>query len=50
MSLSENLDNYDFRETKRKVNDYFSDYETLKWQQARLELEYKTPEKVGAKC
>jgi len=39
MSLSENLDSFDLKETKRKVNDYFSDLETLKWQQARLNIQ-----------
>ena len=39
MSLSENLDSFDLKETKRKVNDYFSDLETLKWQQARLKIQ-----------
>jgi len=39
MSLTENLDSFDLKETKRKVNDYFSDLETLKWEQARLNVQ-----------
>ena len=39
MTLTENLDSFDLKETKRKVNDYFSDLEKLKWEQARLNVQ-----------
>ena len=39
MSLTENLDSFDLKETKRKVTDYFSELEKLKWEQARLNVQ-----------
>ena len=39
MSLTENLDSFDLKETKRKVNSYFMDLEKLKWEQARLNVQ-----------
>jgi len=39
MSLTESLDNFNLRETKKKVNDYFSDLDRLEWEQARLAIQ-----------
>ena len=39
MSLTENLDSFNFKETKRKVNDYFKDLDRLEWEQTRLDIQ-----------
>jgi len=39
MSLTETLDSFNLRETKRKVNNYFSELEKLEWEQARLNVQ-----------
>ena len=39
MSLTENLDSFNLKETKKKVNDYFMDLERLKWEEARLNVQ-----------
>ena len=39
MAITENLDNFNLRETKKKVSGYFSDLEKLEWEQARLEIQ-----------
>jgi len=39
MSLTENLDSFNLRETKKRVNDYFSDLDRLEWEQARLDIQ-----------
>jgi len=36
MTLTENLDSFNLKETKKKVNDYFVDLAKLKWEQARV--------------
>jgi len=39
MTLAENLDSYNLRETKKRVNDYFSDLDKLEWEYARLNVQ-----------
>ena len=39
MSLTENLDSFNLKETKKKVQNYFKDLEKLKWEQARLNVQ-----------
>ena len=39
MSITETLDNFNFRETKKRVNDYFSDLDRLEWEHARLSIQ-----------
>ena len=39
IALSQNLDNFNFKETKEKVKNYFSDLDKLEWEQARLKVE-----------
>jgi len=39
MSLTQNLEDFNFKETKEKVNNYFVGLEELKWEQARLNAE-----------
>jgi len=36
---TENLDNFNLKETKRKVSDFFLDFEKLAWEQARLNVQ-----------
>ena len=36
MSLTQDMDNFDYGETKKQVNNYFVGLEELKWEQARL--------------
>jgi len=39
MTISENLDSFNLRETKKRVNDYFSELDRLEWEQARLDIQ-----------
>lgn len=39
MTLTENLESFNLRETKKRVNDYFSDLDRLEWEQARLAIQ-----------
>ena len=39
MTLTETLDNFNLRETKKKVSGYFSDLDRLEWEQARLDIQ-----------
>ena len=39
MTLTENLDSFNLRETKRNVSNYFMDLEKLEWEQARLNVQ-----------
>jgi hypothetical protein len=39
MTLTKNLDDYNLKETKDKISDYFGDLEKLKWEQARLNVQ-----------
>ena len=39
ISLCQNLDSYNIKETKKKVKDYFRDLEKIKWEQARLDVQ-----------
>ena len=39
MTLTENLDSFNLKETKKKVSDYFMDLEKLEWEQARLNVQ-----------
>jgi len=39
MTLTESLDSFDLRETKKKVNNYFSELDKLEWEQARLDIQ-----------
>jgi len=39
LSLTKKIDSYDYLKTKRNVNNYFSDLEELKWEQARLSVQ-----------
>jgi len=39
MKLSENLESFNFEETKDKVSSYFSDLQKLEWEQARLNVQ-----------
>ena len=39
MSISENLESFNLKETKKKVSDYFMDLEKLEWEQARLNVQ-----------
>ncbi|MDR1463879.1 MAG: hypothetical protein LBJ11_01080 [Oscillospiraceae bacterium] len=39
MSLTKNLNDYNLKETKAKISDYFGDLEKLKWEQARLNVQ-----------
>jgi len=36
MSLTQNIDDFNFEQTKKNVNKYFISLEELKWEQARL--------------
>jgi len=36
MALAENLDSFNYKKTKKNVNNYFEDLEKLEWEQARL--------------
>ena len=39
MTLTENLDSFNLRETKKRVNNYFKDLDRLEWEQARLDIQ-----------
>jgi len=39
MTLKGNLESFNLRETKKRVNDYFSDLDRLEWEQARLDIQ-----------
>jgi len=39
MSLTENLDSFNLKETKDKVSDYFADLQKLEWEHARLNVQ-----------
>ena len=39
MTLTENLDSFNLKETKNKISDYFSDLQKLKWEYARLNVQ-----------
>ena len=39
MSMTQNLDSFDLRETKKNINNYFSKIEMLEWERARLNAE-----------
>ena len=39
MSITENLESFNLRETKKKVKDYFMDLEQLQWEEARLSIQ-----------
>ena len=39
MTLTENLDSFNLKETKRNVSNYFIDLEKLEWEQARLSVQ-----------
>jgi len=39
MTLTENIDSFNLKETKRKVSGYFMDLEKLQWEQARLNVQ-----------
>jgi len=39
MTLTENLDNFNLKETKDKVSNYFSDLQKLQWEQARVNVQ-----------
>jgi len=39
MSLTGSLDSFNLRETKKRINDYFSDLDRLEWEQARLDIQ-----------
>ena len=39
MTITENLDSFNLRETKRNVGNYFMDLEKLQWEQARLSVQ-----------
>jgi len=45
--MTQTLDNFDLKETKKKVTDYFSDLEKLKWEQARLNIQRGLTAKYG---
>jgi len=39
IAFTENLDTFNFKETKEKVKNYFMDLEKIQWEQARLNAE-----------
>jgi len=39
MTLTENLDSFSLRNTKKRVKGYFKDLDRLEWEQARLDIQ-----------
>ena len=39
MALTENIDNFNYKKTKKKVNKYFEDLDRLEWEKARLNVQ-----------
>ncbi|MCL2513580.1 MAG: hypothetical protein FWF08_06735 [Oscillospiraceae bacterium] len=39
MAITQNLNNFNFRETKKNISNYFMDIEKIKWEQARLSVQ-----------
>lgn len=39
MAITENFNNFNFKQTKRNVSDYFMKLEKIEWEQARLNVE-----------
>ena len=39
ISLTQNLDSFDFGKTKKNINNYFENLEELKWEQAKLNVQ-----------
>ena len=46
--MTQNLDSFDLRETKKNINNYFSSLDVLAWEQARLNAQKEVTAKYEA--